>query len=89
MLVVFRENVALVIALRIFRRNVDWFVECRRFIERGRFAEQSGFVVSISSEAGIGERTAGRRDVFKKELAAFLHAFDKAQIGERGIRCHD
>lgn len=39
MLVVFRENVALVIALRIFRRNVDWFVECRRFIERGGFAE--------------------------------------------------
>ena len=89
MLVVFRENVAFVIALRIFRRNVDWFVECRRFIERGGFAEQSGFVVSISSEAGIGERTAGRRDVLEEELAAFLHAFDKAQIGERGIRCHD
>ena len=26
MFVVFRENVAFVIALRIFRRNVDWFV---------------------------------------------------------------
>ena len=77
------------IALRIFRRNVDWFVEYRRLIERGGFAEQSGFVASISSEAGVGERTAGRRDVLEEELAAFLHAFDKAQIGERGIRCHD
>ena len=89
MLVVFRENVALVIALRIFCRNVDWFVECRRFIERGDFVEQSGFVASISSEAGIGERAAGQRDVLEEELVAFLHAFDKAQLGERGIRCHD
>ena len=86
---------AFVVALRIFCRNIDRLIECRGLIERfglvegNGFVEQGGFVASIRGEGGVGERAAGRSDVFEEEFAAFLRAFDKAQVGKCGIRCYD